>query len=323
MASAPEKKQIEMLKHILKTDREHYFLHETYTGRELQRILKEREDLIKKLKRSNTLLATKNRKGREYNSAARGYMNKLYTDTYYSSISALPPGNEKQKQTNIYELNKNQKGHNFVETRGYSKVIHVDGSAMNVNTSLEAARAIGRKNYDAVRQFAAFALEKKRRATSGRLPSFHKKNGTAYTPEEFEQKRRTLLAAKKKREEEKKKKEKEEEEKRMQEAEAQRQRNLNVQREEARQVHRLEMEKRRRRAEQSQTVLSLNPDLRQKANAAKRKREEREAEIAKIEAESKRQAQTEKERKQQSRTVYTMDAAALQKLQKQNRLARR
>lgn len=313
VVSAQDKKTIEALKHILKTNREHYFLHETYTGRDLLKIIEEREGLLKKLKHGNAA-AMKKGKNNKYNKDADDYMNKLYTAQYYSSVLALPNGPERKRQSDLYEFDKYQKVGNFVGTKGYSKHIHVAGSAMNVEKSLEAARAIGRKNYDAVRKFAAFALEKKQ-GTRARPFKVQKKNGTFYTMEELREKKRKYNEAKKKKEDEKKKKEDEEKAK----LEEQRQRNLNIERKRAQNAY---LEGKRRQKDQSQARLQLDSALLQKANAAKRKREEREAEFARIQAEGKRKAEAERQERRRTQIQYPIDSDILREREKQNRLER-
>jgi hypothetical protein len=222
VVSADDKKKIEVLKYALDKVREQYFLYDTYSGREFQHALKRRDKLMKNVIKKNQETV----KNQDYNLEASQFLDKLYSKLYYrglkEELNKIPTTPERVAKSTLYEIDKGQKIADFVAAKGFNPAIHIEDTEMNVNRSLEVARAIRNKNYDKVRQYARFALEKKEAVDKRKLPTFT--NFGKYTGQEIKQMLEKARENAKRREMQKKEKRRREAE----EASREEQRRLNV-----------------------------------------------------------------------------------------------
>ena len=127
-------------------------------ARELRKEIKKREAFLAQIKKSTDSL-----KNQEYNNRAKKYIHPLYKSQFYKTAlqNKLYPGiseSEKQRLETAYKAAQTKFERNFIETKGYTPVLHRPRYSLSATESLEAAQAIRNRNENKIRQFARLVL---------------------------------------------------------------------------------------------------------------------------------------------------------------------
>ena len=133
-------------------------------ARELRKNIKKRQAFLAQIKKSADSL-----KNQEYNNRAKKYIHPLYTSQFYKTTlqNKLYPGiseNEKQRLETAYKTAQTKFERNFIETKGYTPLLHRTRHSLSATESLEAAQAIRNRNENKIRQFARLVLTRTPRA---------------------------------------------------------------------------------------------------------------------------------------------------------------